>query len=324
MIYFWVFIGLLFIELAYFKIALRYHIFDRPNDRSSHAKIALRGGGIVFYFAMLAYFILSGFPDAWFFIGLSVVSAVSFLDDVFSISKWIRIIVQLLSIAFLFYGIGIFSIVHWWWMIAAFILITGVVNAFNFMDGINGITVANALAIFSLLIIVNQNTNALDASMLYYGVISLLIFGFFNFRQKAVSFAGDVGSVSIAYVLIFLVLLLVVKTGNASYFLFFVVYGIDTFWTIVERLLKKENIFQAHRLHLYQLLSNEAGNNKLLVSTTYGLLQFAIGLVAIQLSAFGKYTQLLSGALIIILLSLFYFYLKRRIKKKYIENKLPI
>src|SRR5690606_28396825 len=118
-----------------------------------------------------------------------------------------------------------------------------------------------------------------------FSLIGIVVFSFFNFREKAKCFAGDVGSVSIAFIILFALGKLILQTGNLIYMLFLTVYGIDAVWTILRRLYLKENIFEAHRSHLYQFLGNEAGFNKLFISFLYGLVQFVIGIGIIWVSS---------------------------------------
>ena len=185
------------------------------------------------------------------------------------------------------------------------------------MDGINGITACYSLVVLILLAIVNQNINFINKNLIYYSIIATLVFGFFNFRQKAKCFAGDVGSVSIAFIIVFLLSQLIIKTGNIIYLLFLTVYGLDAIWTIIRRLIKKENIFKAHRSHLYQYLANENKVNKLVVSAVYGIIQLLIGIIVIWATSLPlKYQIMLSGG-IISLGSIIYLALKKRIIRKY-------
>ena len=100
---------LLLVELAYFKIADKYNIIDRPNERSSHKSVTLRGGGIIFYFSALYYFVLSGFEQYWFMAGLTLITIVSFADDISSLSSGKRMILQFISMMLMFVQLGIFS-----------------------------------------------------------------------------------------------------------------------------------------------------------------------------------------------------------------------
>jgi len=309
---------LIVFELLYFKLADRFNIIDKPNERSSHTTITLRGGGIVFYFGALIFFILSGFQYPWFFLGLTLMTAVSFLDDIFTLSNKIRLVIHFSSVLLMTYQLDLFSM-PWYYLLITFIIVVGVINAYNFMDGINGITACYSLAVGALLMIANDQNHFIEQDLLIYSLIGVLVFAFFNFRTKAKCFAGDVGAVAIAFILLFALGALIIKTGNVIYILFLSVYGIDVVWTIVRRLLKKENIFEAHRSHLYQYLGNEAKVNKLAISFSYGLIQFIVGLIVLQFSQQSVVTQFVFSICLLVGLSALYLILKTYIIKKYVR-----
>jgi len=312
-------VALLFVlELLYFKIADRFNIIDKPNQRSSHSIITLRGGGIVFYFGALAYFIWSGFQFPWFFLGLTMMTIVSFLDDVFTLSNKIRLLVHFASVLLMAYQLNVFAM-PWYFLIITFIIVVGVINAYNFMDGINGITACYSLAVGGLLMLVNKQLDFIPQELLVFTLLGVLVFTFFNFRTKAKCFAGDVGSVAIAYILLFALGALILKTGNLIYILFLSIYGIDAVWTILRRLTLKENIFEAHRSHLYQYMGNEAGINKLLISFLYGVTQFGIGLAVIEFSNKSYDIQIYFSLGLLFVLSLVYLMLKRYIISNYVK-----
>lgn len=315
MLYLFVFIILFILEIFYFKFADRFNIIDKPNERSSHTTITLRGGGIVFYFAALFYFVWSGFNYPWFFLGLTLMTIVSFLDDIFTLSNRIRLLIHFISVSLLAYELNVFSL-SWYYLAVTFIVIVGIINAYNFMDGINGITACNSLAVGSLLLIVNQKINFIDQKFLIFTILGVLVFAFFNFRNKAKTFAGDVGSVSIAFILIFALGALIFKTGNLIYILFLMVYGLDAVWTIIYRLIAKENIFTAHRSHLYQYLANEGNKNRLLISTCYGICQFIMGLLVIYISNYNYEYQLIFAICLIVSTSIIYLLIKNTFIKR--------
>lgn len=318
MIYLILFIALFCMELLYFKIANRFNIIDKPNERSSHTAITLRGGGIIFYIASLFYFVYSGFSYPWFFIGLTMMALISFLDDIFTLSNKLRLLIHFSAVMLMVYQLDLFTM-PWYFLVIGFIVAVGVINAYNFMDGINGITVCYSLAVAILLLWVNGTVHFINADFLIFLVLSLLVFGFFNFRTKAKCFAGDVGSVSIAYALLFALGLLIFKTGNILYILFLSVYGIDAVWTILRRLYRRENIFKAHRSHLYQLLTNEVGLNKLAVSMAYGILQLIIGALVVHFSDQSAAVQSLFGFVLLLSLSICYVLVKRLLLYKYVK-----
>jgi len=276
MMYILLFLALFAAELAYFKIANHFNIIDKPNERSSHTRITLRGGGVIFYFGILIYFILEGFQYPWFFTGLTLISIISFADDIKPQSHKLRLIVHFLAMILMFYQWNLFEL-PWYFTLIALILCTGILNAYNFMDGINGITGGYSLVVVGAFWYINNyKISFVDNNLIYTIIISLLVFNFFNFRKKAKCFAGDVGAISIAFIIVFLLGKLVIKTGDFSYIILLVVYGVDTVLTIIHRLILKENIFEAHRKHAFQLMANELKIPQLVVSFLYGMLQFVI------------------------------------------------
>ena len=309
---------LFLLELLYFKIADRYNIVDKPNHRSAHTEITLRGGGIIFWFAALLYFAQHLQNNYFFFAGISLVSLVSFWDDIQSLSNKIRISVHFLAISLIFYDLGVFESVHVIGVLVAYILAIGLINAYNFMDGINGITGLYTLVVMGSLLYVNQKIKVfIDADFIQYAMMASLVFLFFNFRKKAKCFAGDVGSIAIAFWVIYLVLKLILVTNSLVWLLFLAVYGVETVCTILHRLYLKENIFEAHRLHLYQVLSNEYKMQHRWVAAFYGIAQVVISVLVVVL--YQKVSDILLFGLVIGPLLLIYcvkFYLlhKKNIK----------
>ncbi len=272
---------LLAAELIYFRIATRFGIVDRPNDRSSHVSPAIRGGGIIFMVAVLLWYLQSNFSLYWLIGGTLAIAIISFLDDVISMNPLIRFLVQLISVLMMFHQL---ELANWpvYLVVVAVIVCIGALNAFNFMDGINGITGVYALvSLVSFGCVHYFLIPFTDFSLLAVTLISVLIFLFFNFRNRARCFAGDVGSVTIAYILIFFLLQLILATQNFLWPLFFLVYGTDSIVTIIYRIKRKENIFKAHRTHLFQYLSNELKWSHLGVSLLYGGVQLLINSILI-------------------------------------------
>lgn len=319
MTYIFILTILFILELLYFRIADRFNIIDKPNERSSHTTITLRGGGIIFYFGTLIYFIISGFQYPFFFVGLTLMTLVSFIDDILTLSNKIRLLIHFVSVLLMAYQLQLFNM-PWYYLLITFIIVVGVINAYNFMDGINGITACYSLAIGGLLMLVNNQIDFIAHDLLAYSMLGLLVFTFFNFRTKAKCFAGDVGSVAIAYILLFALGALILKTGNLIYILFLVIYGVDAVWTIIRRLYLGENIFEAHRSHLYQFLGNEAGVNKLLVSFFYGAIQFGIGYLVIRITDLNIQIQMIFAVGLLLGLSVIYLMVKTFIIKKYVRK----
>jgi len=274
--YIFIFLLLFVAELAYFRVANHFNIIDKPNQRSSHTRITLRGGGVVFYIGALLYFVLQGFQYPWFFGGLTMLSLISFADDVRPQSSKLRLLIHFTAMVLMFYQWGLFEL-PWYFSVCALVVSTGILNAYNFMDGINGITGGYSLVVAGALLYINiYRVQFIDNELIYYVILSLLVFNYFNFRTKARCFAGDVGSISIAFILLFLLGKLIIATNDISYIVLLGVYGVDTVLTIIRRLLLKENIFEAHRKHVYQLLANEMKMPHVWVSTIYASLQALI------------------------------------------------
>jgi UDP-N-acetylmuramyl pentapeptide phosphotransferase/UDP-N-acetylglucosamine-1-phosphate transferase len=277
MMYYWMVLVLLFLaELFYFRVADRCNIIDKPNERSSHTKVTLRGGGIIFYFGAFAYFLTSGFEYPWFLLALTLVTFISFVDDIKSTGQMTRLLFHFSAMAMMFYQWGLFSL-SWWWIVIALIVCTGIINAYNFMDGINGITGGYSLVILAALAYVDKEVvSFVEADFIYTVICSVLVFCFFNFRKKAKCFAGDVGSVSIAFILLFLIGRLIIETEDFSWIVLLSVYGVDSVLTIIHRLMLHENIGLPHRKHLYQIMANELKIPHVMVSSIYMAVQAII------------------------------------------------
>ena len=256
--YYIIILVLLFVaELFYFRVADKFNIIDKPNERSSHSRITLRGGGIIFYFGALAYFLSNHWEYPWFMLALTLITFISFVDDIRSTSQSLRLVFHFTAMALMFYQWGLFSL-SWWWIIIALIICTGIINAYNFMDGINGIIGGYSLVILGALAYINSEiTTFVEPALINTVLCSVLVFCFFNFRKKAKCFAGDVGSVSIAFILLFLIGRLIIKTEDFSWIILLSVYGVDSVLTIIHRLMLHENIGLPHRKHMYQLMANE-------------------------------------------------------------------
>lgn len=274
--------ALFVLELFYFKLADKFNIVDKPNHRSAHTEITLRGGGIIFWFASLLYFTQHIGINYVFFLGITLVSLVSFWDDIQNLPNKIRILVHFSAISLIFYNLNIFEILAWWWIPVAYILAIGIINAYNFMDGINGITGLYTIVVMGSLLYVNQFVfEFIDFKFIVYPILASIVFLFFNYRKKAKCFAGDVGSISIAFWIIFLLLKLILETKSLVWLLFLAVYGVETVCTILHRIYLKENIFEAHRWHFYQVLSNGFKIQHRIVSFLYALVQIIVSCVVV-------------------------------------------
>ena len=269
---------LLAAELVYFRIADRCNIIDKPNERSSHTKVVLRGGGIIYVLGVWLYAAFFGMELWPFLVGITLAAGISFVDDIHSLPDSVRLAVQFVAMFLMFYCWGIMNWESWWIIILGLILCVGITNAYNFMDGINGINGGYTLALLLPLAWLNQKLSFAPQSLIIVAILADLVFCFFNFRPKgkAKCFAGDVGSVGAAFIVIFLLGRLILQTGDFTYIVFLVVYGVDSVLTICHRIMLHENLGEAHRKHAYQIMANELGMEHTVVSTLYMLLQLAI------------------------------------------------
>ena len=314
-------------ELVYFRIADRFNIIDKPNERSSHTKVVIRGGGIIFLVGVWVWALFFGGDSSlalrmtypWFLIAVTLAAGISFVDDIHSLPDSVRLVVQFVAMGLLFLQIvqslGIAGEEFAWWAwvligIVALVVCVGATNIYNFMDGINGITAGYSLAVLVPLLLVNRSFAALrmteeaaalkmtegvaalgmtepfvEQSLIIVTILSVLVFSFFNFRpkNKAKCFAGDVGSVGMAFILLFLIGCLIMKTKDITWLIFLLVYGVDGCCTIAHRIMLHEHLGEAHRKHAYQLMANELGMSHVVVSLIYMGLQLVISLGFIYL-----------------------------------------
>jgi UDP-GlcNAc:undecaprenyl-phosphate/decaprenyl-phosphate GlcNAc-1-phosphate transferase len=271
-------------EFLYFKFAQRYSIVDKPNARSSHQHVTIRGGGIIFPIAILIGLSYESLTDIIMGISLLIIAVLSFADDVNNIDSKFRLLIQSIAVGGMLFSV--FDTFSWFWLLPLFVLVTGVINAYNFMDGINGITVLYSLVTLCSMYWVQQSIPAFLSDYLFITLLTaLLVFGFFNVRKKAACFSGDIGSVSLAFIFCFLLLKMTIVTDFKWWILFLGVYGMDTVFTIVCRIFRKEPLIKAHRSHFYQYLANEAGWTHVQVSVLY-----AVGQLVLNISVLYSYT----------------------------------
>ena len=302
-----IFVILLVWELVYFKIADKFNIIDKPNERSSHSTIVLRGGGIIFMLGLWVWAAFTstgllstglGFGYPWFLAAVTLIAGVSFVDDIRSLPDSVRLVAQFVTMGLMFYQLGLFEmfqmsdgsllsgiVVPALIVLLAIVVCVGASNIINFMDGINGITGGYALASLIPLFILNRELGFVEDSLVVTVVLADVVFCLFNFRPKgkAKCFAGDVGSIGVAFILLFLIGRLVMLTGDVTYLIFLLVYGVDGCLTICHRIMLHENLGEAHRKHAFQLMANELKIGHVTVSLIYMALQMAVSLGFIYL-----------------------------------------
>ena len=331
-----IFLILLVLELAYFKVADRFNIIDKPNQRSSHSSIVLRGGGIIFLLALwiwLAFAAAGWIPSLnmeigdyiWFLLAVTLVAGVSFIDDIHSLPDSVRLVAQFGAMLMMFYQLDILHLNMWWVVILALIVCVGASNVINFMDGINGITAAYALASLIPMALLNQSMDFVNQSLIFVVILADMVFCYFNFRPKgkAKCFAGDVGSIGVAYILLFLIGALILRTGDITWLIFLLVYGVDGCLTICHRIMLHENLGEAHRKHAYQIMANELKIDQVKVASLYALLQLAVSLGFIYIipnTALAHWLYLL-GALIALSIAYIVFMKKYyHLHEEYLES----
>ena len=276
-IYIIVSIILAVVSFAYLKLAVKFKIIDKPNERSSHTKITVRGGGIIFPIAILLFFIFNNYQYPYFVLGVFLISIVSFLDDIYTLSARIRFPFQVFAALLVLYQLDVpIEIVSFLYLILGI----GLINLFNFMDGINGITGLYSIAVLSVFYFINLNEEIINPDLIIYSLISLVIFGFYNFRKKAVFFAGDIGSVAIGVLVFFIVLYFAIELKSPIIILSVIVYGVDGGYTLIYRkFFTNESVFEPHRHHIYQKLVDVKKMSHLKVSVVYAVIQLLMNVV---------------------------------------------
>ncbi|EAZ82418.1 MraY family glycosyltransferase [Algoriphagus machipongonensis] len=310
-----VFLILLLLALVYQRLAIRFKIIDIPNNRSSHTIPTVRGGGILFPTAVILWWMAFDFQNTWMIIGILWVAAISLLDDLYSLSRSIRFGVQFLAVSLAFYDLDLFNQVSWMALPIFYFLALGTINAVNFMDGINGLTGLYSLVFMGSMLAVNVYTPIFDRELIQYEILAISVFLIFNFRKKAMMFAGDIGSITIAYLMIYFLTKWYLEVQSWTVLLFLLVYGADSMLTIIQRLLKKENVLKPHRLHLYQILANEGKNDHVLIAIFYAVLQIMVNFLL-----FLRYKTLPPDDLsvtVIVVFGLLYLSFKTYLRKKY-------
>lgn len=299
------------LELLYFFVAKKFHIVDRPNERSSHQRVVLLGAGIIFYLAMLFYSLTNGIPYPDFLIGLSVLAIISYIDDLRQLPAWLRLFAQLFAVLFsIWIDVNALEI---WQIVLLVIVFSGILNIYNFMDGINGMLAAYSLVVVGTFGYLNLfgGDSFIETEFIATVMIAILVFGFFNFRTKARCFSGDVGSISMGLIILFLLVRYVQSVPgsgiNVSRLCLIIVFLADGGLTIAKRFLSGRNILAAHREHAYETMVNDLKVPHLYVSTGYALLQLIINVGYIMVSDKNLYT-LIVAFMLVVAYGLFFFF----------------
>ncbi len=296
-------------ELGYFKLAKKFKITDKPNLRSSHKEVTILGGGIIFYVSMLLFWVFNGFEYTLFFAGLSFIAAVSFFDDIRPQSFRVRLLAQLIAVLLMIAELGILASPFLWYAAIGAVLSVSILNAYNFMDGINGMLgMFSILLGLSLLYINHYVIEFVDKNLIIYLILGLIVFGFFNFRKTAKCFSGDVGSISMGFISIFLVGLLMRETQSFIWIGLLTIFGIDSGMTLAHRVYLRENVTLPHRKHLFQLMVNELRIIPPIVSAIYAAFQLVLTVGLIALYNYPLYAWIFLGVYTIAVLGLYMYF----------------
>lgn len=322
---------LLVAELVYFKIADHFNIVDKPNERSSHSRIVLRGGGVIFTLSIIAWAVMmlvqgnniTGYIP--FLVGLLMVAGISFVDDIHSLPDSLRMAVQIVAFLLMFWSLGMMQWSMWWVISIALFFCVGATNIINFMDGINGITAGYGLAMLIPILLLNTNMEFMEQSYLIVAIIGILVFSYFNMRPKgkAKCFAGDVGSIAIAFIILFALGKLMLATGDVTYIVFFLWYGADGAMTIFHRIMLHENLGQAHRKHAFQLMSNELKMGHVTVTMIYAIGQLAVSLGFIYLcpdTVLAHWIYLVGAGLVLAVVYVLFMMKYYHLHEEYLES----
>ncbi len=293
----------------YYAFASRKKILDIPTRRSSHHTPTVRGGGILFFLGVLAGYAAFVFPQyPWFLAGFLLLSLTGWLDDRKNLSPGVRFPVQLLAVLMILQDAGLFAAdFHWGIKILAVIVALGFVNAFNFMDGINGITGLYSLVLLASLALLDGQVHLLDSRWTAIAGLSVLAFGYFNFRRHALMFSGDTGTMALAAFFLFGLAKFMVHLRAPVLLLLVLLYGTDSAMTIIRRLWHGQNIFKAHRWHVYQKMVDRWHWKHLTAAAFYALFQAIINYVMIACRCWEKSVfeqwMMLFGAMFIFVVS---------------------
>lgn len=302
---------------GYRRLASIWHLVDVPNSRSSHHLPTLRGGGIIFLpLLCIAWLYSLEAMSSYLYFGIILAAITGFADDIRGLTAGMRALGYMVAMSLSVSGLGFsWTLLPIWVWILWVVVGTGVINAWNFMDGINGITVLyTSVVTFSLWFAYYLVGITVFTPLFLTLTTGLCGFAWLNLRGRAIAFLGDVGSVFLGIVIVLILTLLIATTGEAGYIFFVLLYGLETVLTIAERLIRKENIFKAHRTHLYQYLANEQEWPHLKVSLLYSSIQALINILVLWYINEGNTIGTLHTAIIIVISGVLYLAIKRQIK----------
>lgn len=339
-------VGIFFSTISYITVFfIRYwsskrEFLDIPNERSLHDRPMPRGGGlIIVIFTLLGTgLLISNHPDyipkqnmMIYIITSALIALIGLLDDIFHLPSYYRLVFQLIGAFIVINFIGWWSVAKipfygeinlgWSGYIITFLWIIGLTNAYNFMDGIDGMAAGQAVVAGIGWFIIGQLI-----SMPHISIVGILIastsLGFLGHNwSPAKIFLGDVGSAFLGFTFAILPLM-ITNLSNSLMIGFLLVWPfvIDTFFTFIMRLINKENIFTPHRSHLYQKLVISGLSHKA-VTKLYIFLSF-VGLLC-SITLLFSYLQLTLISIFIIIFCCFLLISYTHRRTKIVNTKIP-
>lgn len=294
MVYLTGFIVMLAAEWGYLQVARRVAwLQPAPGERSSHDVATVTGAGFVIAAAAIAGLLIDA-PREWLpAAGILLVAGVSFADDCRPLGILPRLLCQCIAAVAVMWGTLPPAII-----IVLLPLALAYINAYNFMDGINGMTVLYSAVLVAALLLLNGIYNFCDPLLPGLLLCAVAAVGIFNCRARALCFPGDTGAITAGVITLYMIIRLIAVTGNGWWIVLAAVYGVDAALTIIRRARLGEPIHLPHRKHLYQILCNERHLPHTLVSASYAGLQLIIDAGAIALH---EYLQYYTPAVIVLL-----------------------
>jgi UDP-GlcNAc:undecaprenyl-phosphate/decaprenyl-phosphate GlcNAc-1-phosphate transferase len=272
---------------VFMRLAHKYGLHDHPNGRSSHRQPTVTGMGIILVVAFIIYLFFEPYQlPGNFVLGFFLLTIISFIDDLYFLKHSLRLFFQIFCVGIMVYQLPFQSAGNSALAlgIAAILFGVGVLNAYNFMDGINGMFTLHCLLVLGCFAYLNETLVDINGNHLKFTnthfilsiMIPLAIFGFFNIRNHALAFMGDVGSIGAAFIILYLMYSLLLVSGNYIYLLLFSIFGADAGLTVVYKLILRENIFVPHRDFVFKKLVHLAKLPHLKISVYYFLAQLSI------------------------------------------------
>lgn len=297
----------------FITLSPRIGLQDLPNNRSSHDYHVVRGGGLVFAISWFMHAFLFGDVFTWYNAGLLLLFIIGFWDDIKQIRPAYRLLWQFIAVFLFLYDSNGLHLENFGYLVLLMFVLTYLINVFNFMDGINGMLGFYGLTVLVSLAMFGYIQSFSISSPMAWLLGSLLAFLFFNARKRAMVFSGDVGSLTLAFVVLYFVFNFNQPafdlTERLSQIIFSIccvsVFLMDSLTTIFHRLMLRENIFKSHRFHLYQLITPRFIKSQLLTSFLYASFQLMI-----IFFAYHEATTLFKRMFLLIFMALFFFLLR--------------